>query len=59
MNGEMVGRKVALIVEDYEFKTAVALTKTKKLVERDGVPIVTDSTRQRQGPQYPETSTSL
>ena len=36
-NGEMVGRKVELIVEDYEFKSAVALTKTKKLVERDGV----------------------
>src|SRR5262245_27251552 len=41
VNGEMVGRKVELIVEDYEFKTAVALTKTKKLVERDGVHIVT------------------
>ena len=37
VNGEMVGRKVELIVEDYEFKSAVALTKTKKLVERDGV----------------------
>src|SRR5262245_40768910 len=32
VNGEMVGRKVELIVEDYEFKSAVALTKTKKLV---------------------------
>ena len=41
VNGEMVGRKVELIVEDYEFKTAVALTKTKKLVERDGVQVVT------------------
>lgn len=40
VNGEMVGRKVALIVEDYEFKPAVALTKTKKLVERDGVQIL-------------------
>jgi branched-chain amino acid transport system substrate-binding protein len=37
VNGEIVGRKVELIVEDYEFKSAVALTKTKKLVERDGV----------------------
>lgn len=37
VNGEMVGRKVELIVEDYEFKSAVALTKTKKLVERDRV----------------------
>src|SRR5215831_2772287 len=41
VNGEMVGRKVELIVEDYEFKAAVALTKTKKLVERDTVHIVT------------------
>src|SRR5262245_38817165 len=41
VNGEMAGRKVELIVEDYEFKTAVALTKTKKLVERDGVHVVT------------------
>jgi branched-chain amino acid transport system substrate-binding protein len=38
--GEMVGRKVELIVEDYEFRSAVALTKTKKLVERDGVHVV-------------------
>jgi branched-chain amino acid transport system substrate-binding protein len=37
VNGEMVERKVELIVEDYEFKAAVALTKTKKLVERDRV----------------------
>jgi branched-chain amino acid transport system substrate-binding protein len=37
VNGEMVGRKVELIVEDYEFKAVVALTKTKKLVERDRV----------------------
>jgi branched-chain amino acid transport system substrate-binding protein len=41
VNGEMVGRKVELIVEDYEFKSAVALTKTKKLVERDSVHVVT------------------
>ena len=40
VNGEMAGRKVELIVEDYEFKAAVALTKTKKLVERDRVNIV-------------------
>src|SRR5215831_18701653 len=40
VNGEMVGRQVELIVEDYEFKAAVALTKTKKLVERDRVHVV-------------------
>ena len=40
VNGEMVGRKVELTVEDYEFKAAVALTKTKKLVERDRVHVV-------------------
>ncbi len=40
VNGEMVGRTVELIVEDYEFKAAVALTKTKKLVERDHVHVV-------------------
>src|SRR5919201_1941513 len=39
-NGEMVRRQVELIVEDYEFKAAVALTKTKKLVERDRVQVV-------------------
>src|SRR5712691_12319599 len=37
VHGEMAGRKVELIVEDYEFKAAVALTKTKKLVEKDSV----------------------
>src|SRR5262249_52299113 len=40
VNGEMAGRKVELIVEDYEFKAAVALTKTKKLVERDHVQVL-------------------
>ena len=40
VHGEMAGRKVELIVEDYEFKAAVALTKTKKLVERDRVHVV-------------------
>jgi branched-chain amino acid transport system substrate-binding protein len=40
VNGEMAGRKVELLVEDYEFKSAVALTKTKKLVERDRVHVV-------------------
>ncbi len=40
VKGEMAGRKVELTVEDYEFKTAVALTKTKKLVERDRVHVV-------------------
>ncbi len=37
VNGEMGGRKVELIVEDYEAKPATALTKVKKLVERDRV----------------------
>jgi branched-chain amino acid transport system substrate-binding protein len=40
VSGEMVGRKVELRVEDYEFKSAVALTKTKKLVERDRVHVM-------------------
>src|SRR5262245_27314037 len=40
VRGEMAGRKVELVVEDYEFKAAVALTKTKKLVEKDRVQVV-------------------
>src|SRR5262249_39843874 len=40
VKGGMAGRKVELIVEDYEFKVAVPLTKTKKLVERDHVHVV-------------------
>jgi branched-chain amino acid transport system substrate-binding protein len=40
VNGEMAGRKVELVVEDYEFKAAVALTKAKKLVERDKVNVL-------------------
>jgi branched-chain amino acid transport system substrate-binding protein len=40
INGEMAGRKVELVVEDYEFKAAVALTKAKKLVENDRVNVV-------------------
>jgi branched-chain amino acid transport system substrate-binding protein len=40
VHGEMAGRKVELIVEDYEFKAAVALTKAKKLVERDRVNVI-------------------
>jgi branched-chain amino acid transport system substrate-binding protein len=37
----MAGRPVELIVEDYEFKAAVGLTKARKLVERDRVHSVT------------------
>jgi branched-chain amino acid transport system substrate-binding protein len=40
VNGEMVGRPVELVIEDYELKPAVALTKTKKLVERDRVHVL-------------------
>ena len=40
VHGEMAGRKVELVVEDYEFKAAVALTKTKKLVEKDRVNVI-------------------
>jgi len=40
VHGEMAGRKVELVVEDYEFKAAVALTKAKKLVERDRVNVL-------------------
>lgn len=35
VNGEMSRRKVELVVEDYAVKPDVALTKTRKLVERD------------------------
>jgi branched-chain amino acid transport system substrate-binding protein len=36
INGQMGSRKVKLVVEDYQVKPDVALTKMKKLVERDG-----------------------
>src|SRR5262245_36842907 len=36
----MAGRKVERIVEGHEFKAAVALTQTKKLVEPDHVHVV-------------------
>jgi branched-chain amino acid transport system substrate-binding protein len=35
VNGTMARRKVELVVEDYQVKPDVALTKTRKLVERD------------------------
>ena len=35
VNGEMAKRKVELVVEDYAVKPDVALTKARKLVERD------------------------
>ena len=38
--GTVAGRKIILISEDTEAKPAVALTKVRKLVEKDGVHIV-------------------
>ena len=38
---EVAGRKIELIVEDDEANPAVGLTKTRKLVERDGVHMMT------------------
>ena len=38
---EVAGRKIDLIIEDDEANPAVSLTKTRKLVERDGVHIMT------------------
>jgi branched-chain amino acid transport system substrate-binding protein len=40
LNNEIAGRKVELIVEDAEGKPDVAVTKARKLVERDRVDIV-------------------
>ncbi len=37
VRGEVAGRKIQVIVEDSEFKPDVALTKTRKLIERDQV----------------------
>ena len=36
VHGQMGARKIRLVVEDYQVKPDVALTKIKKLVERDG-----------------------
>src|SRR5262245_3872695 len=36
VHGQMGSRKIKLVVEDYQVKPDVALTKIKKLVERDG-----------------------
>ena len=38
---QAAGRKIELIVEDDEANPAVSLTKTRKLVERDGVHVMT------------------
>jgi len=38
--GTVAGRKIVLITEDTEAKPAVALTKVRKLVEKDGVHIL-------------------
>ena len=38
--GKVAGRQVVLISEDTEAKPAVALTKVRKLVEKDGVDIL-------------------
>ena len=35
VGGQMGGRKVQLVVEDYQVKPDVAVTKMRKLVERD------------------------
>src|SRR5512147_522734 len=38
---QAAGRKIQLIVEDDEANPAVSLTKTRKLVEKDGVHVMT------------------
>jgi len=38
--GEVGGRKIKLISEDTEAKPASAMTKVRKLVERDGVHVL-------------------
>lgn len=38
---QAVGRKIELIIEDDEANPAVSLTKTRKLVEKDGVHVMT------------------
>lgn len=39
-NPEVAGRKIVLVTEDSEAKPAVALTKVRKLVEKDGCHVV-------------------
>ena len=39
-NWQVAGRKIKLISEDTEAKPAVAMTKVRKLVERDGVHVL-------------------
>lgn len=39
-NYEVAGRKIELLVEDTEAKPAVAMTKVRKLVEKDGVHVL-------------------
>jgi branched-chain amino acid transport system substrate-binding protein len=41
INYQVAGRKIELIVEDDEANPAVGLTKTRKLVEKDGVHLMT------------------
>jgi branched-chain amino acid transport system substrate-binding protein len=41
VNYEAAGRKIELLVEDDEANPAVGLTKTRKLVEKDGVHLMT------------------
>jgi branched-chain amino acid transport system substrate-binding protein len=41
INYQAAGRKIELVVEDSEANPATALTKTRKLVEKDGVDIMT------------------
>jgi len=40
LGGEVAGREIVLISEDTEAKPAIALTKVRKLVEKDGVHIL-------------------
>ena len=40
VNNEVAGRKIEVITEDEEFKADVALTKARKLVERDRVHVI-------------------
>jgi branched-chain amino acid transport system substrate-binding protein len=40
LNGQIAGRKVELLVEDSEGKPDVAVTKARKLVERDKVDVI-------------------
>ena len=41
---QVAGRKIEFIVEDDEANPATSLTKTRKLVEKDGVHVMTRGT---------------